>query len=285
MKSSIKENLDANYTVNFIHLSLNSPIGRDKIWVLVEGEDDCKIYPKFFKENNRKIEQVHGGCGQLEIVIEKLQKYNDKVIGIRDADFCHITNNYLPFPNMFYTDFHDIEMMMIHNDSVFKNIFYDFGLSEVSNEIKNNLLEETVFVGYIRYYNELNDCRLNFQGLSFGNLHKKNDDNSLILLKKELIDEINNRSTQKKIVIDKEIIDKFSKSVDLSLSYQLINGHDFTKLLAFRINFILTSKKLNDKEVSKSLRNSYTMNEFKQTDLFKNIQVWQHNSCVDILND
>ncbi|MDR1022268.1 MAG: hypothetical protein LBL94_03205 [Prevotellaceae bacterium] len=32
-------------------MTLNSPIGQNSIWVFVEGDDDCKIYPKFFDES------------------------------------------------------------------------------------------------------------------------------------------------------------------------------------------------------------------------------------------
>ena len=135
MNSSITNSLNANYTINLIRQTFNSPSGQDKIWILVEGEDDCKIYSKFFQEKKCKIEQVHGGVAQLETAIEQLQKYKDRVIGIRDADFCNITNNYNAFANLFYTDYHDIEMMMIYNDETFKNILFEYGLSEISDKI------------------------------------------------------------------------------------------------------------------------------------------------------
>ena len=284
-KNGSTKYLDANYTINLIRQTFNSPSGRDKIWILVEGEDDCKIYPKFFQEKKCKIEQVYGGIGQLEIAIDKLQKYNDLVIGIRDADFCHITNNYFSFSNLFYTDYHDIEMMMVHNDSVFKNILFEYGLSEISDSLRNNLLEETSFIGYLRYYNELNDCQINFKGLSFGKFHSQRDDDCLILLKNELINELNIRSSNKRINIDETAINIFSKTVPLINCYQLVSGHDFIKLLAFRINFSLKSNKVNDKEISKLLRNSYRIDEFKNTDLFKHIYGWQFSLGVDILND
>ena len=285
MASSITTCLNANYTINLVRQTINSPNGLDKIWVLVEGEDDRKIYSKLFQEKKSNIEQVHGGVGQLVNAIERLQKYKDHVIGIIDADFCHLTNKYHSFSNLFYTDYHDIEMMMIHHDSVFKNILFEYGLSEISDNIKTNLLEETSFIGYIRYYNEINDCQINFKGLSFGKFHSQNSDDCLTLLKKELMDELNIRSSNKRMNIDEATIDMFSKTTPQIDFYQLVNGHDFIKLLALRINFNLTSSRVNDKEIAKLLRNSYRIDEFKNTDLFQQIYNWQISLSVVILNN
>ena len=46
MNKSLKDNTGEKDKINDIRLSLNTPKGSQTIWVLVEGEDDCKIYPQ-----------------------------------------------------------------------------------------------------------------------------------------------------------------------------------------------------------------------------------------------
>ena len=46
MNKSLKDNTGEKDKINDIRLSLNTPKGSQTIWVLVEGEDDCKIKPR-----------------------------------------------------------------------------------------------------------------------------------------------------------------------------------------------------------------------------------------------
>jgi hypothetical protein len=282
MDSSIKAKLDANYTVNLVRLSLNSPVGHGKVWVLVEGEDDCKIYPKFFQQDKCRIEQVHGGCSQLEEAIAKLQYLENYTFGIRDADFHHITKTRSLYKNLFYTDCHDIEMTMIQNDTVFENILYEYSLQANVLAIKKNILNEASFVGYVRYYNDINNSSFNFEGLKYGDIITQNQEGNLCLDKSLCLQKLNKCSQYRTITVDEKIIKSFINSnitVDL---YQLVNGHDFIKLLACRINFII-KRGISYNDVSKSLRNSYRMDDFKQTKLYSHLVSWQNNLGYNIL--
>jgi hypothetical protein len=280
--STVRSNLGATDTINSIRLEWNSPVGKDLIFVLVEGDDDCKIYPKFFQKDKCRIEQVHGGYSQMEAAIEKFQQYADRIIGIRDADFCHITQIYAQYKNFFYTDCHDIEMTMIQNNTVFENILHEYSLQTESVKIKENILLESSFVGCVRYFNEINNCSINFEGIAFGNIVEQLPDHSLSLQKPQCLEIINQRSPNKTETLYKNTINQFilsNRTIDL---FQLVNGHDFIKLLALRINFQI-SQKIKDKDVSKSLRNSYRIEDFCQTNLYKCILSWQNTYNRNIL--
>jgi hypothetical protein len=281
MDSSIASELDASYTRNLVWLSLNSPIGQDKIWALVEGIDDCKVYPKFFQQNKCTVEQVHGGYSQLERSIEELQHYKNQVIGIRDADFCHISGKYSAYENLFYTDCHDIEMTMIQNDAVFENILYEYSLQTKAANIKKNILNEASFVGYIRYYNDMNNCSINFEGVSFGDI-VVNQNTNLLVQKALCIQQLNVHSPHKTVTIDESTVNQFIASNAVENLFQLINGHDFIKLLSCRINFS-AKRKINHKDVAKSLRNTYRMDDFEHTQLYRKLLNWQVSFGHDIL--
>jgi len=284
MTSEIKSSLNSTYIINLIKLEQNSPIGENSIWVLFEGADDLKLYPKLFKTDKCKIEFVHGGCGQLEKAIAGLQKYANFILGIQDADFLHLTKKYSAYQNLLYTDCHDIEMTMIKNDAVFNNILYEYSLQEKKREIKQNILTEASFIGYIRYYNDVNNYSIRFKGLTFGNIVTKEKDDSLSLQKSALINNLNERSVEKKVTIEESIVNQFISSNSSLDLYQLVSGHDFIELLQHRINFVITNRKVKDTIISISLRNSYQIEHFKQTQLYKNILLWQNNHKHNILN-
>jgi hypothetical protein len=70
-----------------------------------------------------------------------------------------------------------------------------------------------------------------------------------------------------------------NQAIDL---FQLVNEHDFVKLLALRIDFQI-SRKIKDRDVSKSLRNSYRIEDFRQTNLYKCLLLWQNTYNRNIL--
>jgi hypothetical protein len=240
MPSTIEPNLNATDTINLIQLTWNSPIGQELIFVLVEGDDDCKLYPKFFQQDKCNVEQVHGGYGQLETVVAKLQDHADKIVGIKDADFCHLSKTYLQFQNLFYTDCHDIEMTMIQNDTVFENILYEYSLQTEVKNVKQNILEEASFLGYVRYYNEVKNCSINFRGLSFDGIVTKQNGN-IRLQKNHCLQELNKRSPNKTITIDEDSVKQFILANQINDLYQLVSGHDFIKLLQHRTELLQTA--------------------------------------------
>jgi hypothetical protein len=172
-------------------------------------------------------------------------------------------------------------MTMVQNHTVFENILYEYSLQTEVLNIKKNILEEASFVGYIRYYNNKNNGSINFKGISLGNVVTKQNDN-LYLQKKLLIQELNKSSPYKTKAIDESIVNQFILSNTVEDLFQLVNGHDFIKLLSHRINFSIT-RKINHKDIAKSLRNTYRIDDFKQTQLYSKLLQWQTNFGYDIL--
>jgi hypothetical protein len=278
---SLRSNVAAIDKINEIRLSLRSRTGNSIVWVLVEGEDDCKIYPKFF-EDVARVEYVNGGKDQLLLALETLTQETKQVIGIRDADFLHIEQNYPDVRNLFFTDYHDIEMTMVHNDAAFENILYEYSLQQESAQIKQNILTEASFVGYIRYYNELNTCSVNFKGVDY-NVDFENDTHCITLDKNFLIQELNQRSQNKTTTIDENTINQFVQSKNIQDSYQLVNGHDFIKMLMLRIKKTKNNLNVKTDNISISLRNSYQIFHFKETKLYSKLFDWQKRNGFTIL--
>jgi hypothetical protein len=279
---SLRGNVVSVDKINEIRLSLRSKTGSEVVWILVEGEDDCKIYPKFFAENVTRVEFVNGGKDQLMLALETLTQETKQVIGIRDADFLHLEKNYPSIASLFFTDCHDIEMTMLYNDAVFKNILYEYSLQKEMAEIKQNILTEASFVGYIRYYNELNTCSINFRGVDY-TVDFENNTHYITLDKNCLIQELNQRSPDKITTIDESTINQFAQAKRIQDKFQLVNGHDFIKMLMLRIKKTKSNLNIKTDNVAISLRNSYQIVHFKETKLYSNLLDWQEQNGFIIL--
>lgn len=277
---SLKSNVDATDKITDILLSLNSEEGSKLIWILVEGEDDCKIYPKFFDETKSRVEFVNGGKGQLLIALSTLTKQTKQVIGIQDADFLHLEKSFYTIKNLFYTDYHDIEMTMLNFNDVICNLFTEYRMQDEKEDIWQNILQESSYIAYIRWYNEKKNCKIRFSELKYGDNLTEISDNKLSLKKQDLLQILNSRSQNKTEELKSENIDNFitiNKTNDLM---NLCNGHDVTALLS-----LIIGKQVSHKEFCRHLRLSFTIHHFSQTKLYSDIFDWQTQNGYTILKN
>ena len=105
--------------LNQIRMDLNHPNTQGKVFVLVEGESDIRLYRKLFNDAICKVEIVPGGNVKLESCVADISSSYPLAIGIRDADFIHLSSEAYNKVNMFLTDYHDIEMTMIADEDTF----------------------------------------------------------------------------------------------------------------------------------------------------------------------
>jgi hypothetical protein len=273
---SLRQNADAIDKINDIRLSLNSIMGCSIVWILVEGEDDCKIYPKFFVERSARVEFVNGGKAQLSIALDTLTKESKQVIGIQDADFVHLEKIYDEAKNLFYTDYHDIEMTMLSFDAVRDNMFTEYGLKNRLN-VWNNVLTQAAFVGFIRWYNNKNDCRILFSGLGYGHLIDLRD-GTISLNKHDLLNELNTRSRNKVRELTLADLNAFIDENRTSDLLNVCNGHDVTALLS-----LFVGGAVSHKELCRHLRLSFTLRDFLCTKLYCTLFDWQTTNGFFIL--
>lgn len=276
---SLRSNVDAIDKINDIRLSLNSETGSKIVWILVEGEDDCKIYPKFFDESRARVEYVNGGKGQLAIALNTLTKETRQVIGIQDADFLHLEMNHPEIENLFYTDWHDIEMTMLYSESVRYNLFVEYRMQDSVEKIWQIILQESAYIAYIRWYNEKKRCAINFSGLGFGRLVDIKD-GAITIKVQDLLNELNVRSRNKIEELVCNNIDSFIRENETCDFFNLCNGHDVTVLLALCIG-----GQVSHTEFCRHLRISFKIHDFYQTRLYAAICDWQFKNGYTILRN
>ena len=267
---SLRSNVNATDKINDIRFSLNTDVGSKIVWILVEGEDDCKIYPKFFDETKAKVEFVNGGKGQLTIALNTLTRETEQVIGIQDADFLHLEKSYPTVRNLFYTDCHDIEITMLSFDDVISNLLSEYRMQDRKEDIWKNILQESSYIAYIRWYNERNNCKILFSGLKYGGNLTNILNGKISLKNQELLQILNTRSQNKTEELISKNIDNFIATNKTNDLLNLCNGHDVTALLS-----LIIGGQVSHNELCRHLRLSFTIQYFSQTKLYSDISDWQ----------
>lgn len=111
--------------------SINSPIGLDTLWVLVEGDADPYFYERMFDMSRTKVVKVgrkggdgklHGGNKVVKDFVANLLAldWTPRIIGIIDRDWRPFKNDatmQLP-PHIFETDQRDLEMTFLSYSSL-----------------------------------------------------------------------------------------------------------------------------------------------------------------------
>lgn len=268
-------------------------------YLIVEGPKDFKLYNKFFDKSWRIKESF--GCEKVKEVLEilNLRKFSKK-IGIIDSDFNHILNTKTNIDGLFYTDYHDLEVMIIKTNALdtMINVFCKSERIEAFIKVKKESIREVIFelameIGYLKLTNKIFDLGLVFKPQNpEGNQIKYKEfisDRTLMFLGvnrlvQSLINYSTNRTDKK---LDKELILKKYSEIrknpyDIN---HLVNGHDLTNILYILIKKVLrsTTKMLNDFNcIEDSLILSYERSEFQKTSLYKELLDWSKGNSISI---
>lgn len=275
-----KEDITPESKIAELRLDIAHPKSKGKVFVLLEGESDVKLYRKLFNNDICKIETIPGGKISLEKGLEVLNDIYQLIIGIRDADFLHLEGKKSQFPNLFLTDYHDYEIMMASESQCHCSIFVEHTAINANehNTTFERLLNSIRFLGYFRWYNEIENLEFNFKGLEINQLFNKTtftiDENTLI---KKVVERSPNAKNKDLEQVFDAVQQLYDTKHDLS---QVCNGHDFMKVMA---HFCSSSHKgINEKEMATYFRIAYTQEMFQKTKLFKDTADWanQHNCMI-----
>jgi hypothetical protein len=265
--------------VRAVMLFLRTDTGNKRVCVLVEGSNDSRLYPKFFRDVKTRVMVIKSGGKQKMLeALAILTGRTKKAIGICDADFYHLEKNYPPLSTVFFTDYHDIEMTMLNFDSVVDNALKGCLLQGTVGVILKNALQETSYMAYTRWYNEKNVCHFNFKKLDVNSLFTILDGKPKLDTVKFLL-ELNRVSDNKTMEITPVDIQEFMETHKTEDYFNLCNGHDVVLVI-----MLIAGSNIAFEEYQKKLQDSFTIECFMQTNLYKSILDWQAANGFDILN-
>ncbi|MHA1285545.1 MAG: DUF4435 domain-containing protein [Promethearchaeota archaeon] len=253
-------------------------------YLIVEGISDKNLFQKFVDDKECKVKSFKGKDFAIKIFKILLNRNITGILLILDADFNHL-ENILPFnENVFYTDTHDIETMIISSEA-FKIFLQEFTMKKellnfekrLNKNLKQILIETCIFIGYARWASFKNKWRLRFKHLDYTIFINNND---LSLNKKKFISELINNSPNVQIsyfTIINEIERLRKNSEDI---WMICCGHDLTEILCIGLNVIFgrfKDKLITKEEIEAVLRLTYEFRHFKMTKLYKLLKNWENN--------
>ena len=179
--------------------------------------------------------------------------------------------------NIFLTDFHDAEMMIISCDNAYNAVVAEYLREEkYPSSLRENLLKSIAFMGGLRWINYSDSLELNFNKIGIGNFY---DGQTVSLDENKCLNEIIRRSPKRKK--DVLIQDVRLKIKDVSDFLNLCNGHDFQR--AFALCISSTSKKgVNDVEIGKAFRVAYRFDDFQKSNLYRQLKEWSNSQRMSL---
>lgn len=260
-----------------------------KAWVLVEGPTDQKFYQPFFDET-----VAVRVCWGKEQVLSLLSSLKDvvkrQVIYLVDLDEDLKLGCKVEHPDLFYTDSHDIETMMLSSPA-FDKVLSVIGSEEKIKEFKESygyddlrqlLLRNGLDLGYLRCLSKIKEYHLTFNSLGFSNFI---DERTLGYKRSDLIQEIKNKSNRHDLSENLLLEELDQLKDDADNPWIICAGHDLVHILAlaFKKAWATKGNKTDHDFIQTSLLLAYEFSCFQQTELYKNLLQWEQNKGIRIV--
>lgn len=288
MRNTVTERATLVTKIQEIKSMCRHEMYKNKVIVIVEGDDDKKIFEKFI-DTEKALLYAAKSCIWVAKVVERLNErteFNDRVIGIKDADFDHILRKDHRIPNLFVTDSHDIEMTLISND--FENgIYAECGIHNYSN-ILIKVAEEIKTVSFIRLYNQIKVDEdeeldgINFDGLVMNSIYDGINPVDLGLC----LNHIKAKGNQDKSWFPEEtdITNMIRSCTGINLK-QLTRGHDLMYGLLVKIKALTGRDKMGYKDLCLAFRFHLRQDAFMKTQLYTDINSYISQKGIVLWKD
>jgi hypothetical protein len=275
-----KKDITYQEKLNELRLDISHPNNKGIAFVFLEGDSDIRLFRKLFDLDNCKVETIPGGKFKLEACVDELVNVYPLIIGIRDADFIHLGEKPYSKMNLFLTDLHDMEMLIISEDDVFSALMFKCTLLMKNKhlELRNKIITTIEQIGLLKWLNDKENLEYKFEFgfqdlISFANLEIDFNQYFLRLLLKSPNAKITDIS-----IVSKKLKKLRETNPD---AFQLCNGHDFMKALSKYIREECEGKALDNEIISSFLRMTFTRAHFEKTRLFNDTKSWAGcNHCI-----
>lgn len=261
MKNSIRTNLTKKDIISEIKLSMSADyLETNKVFLLVEGNSDVLFWNKFLNEHVDILESFSGKQGVREIIEYFIKDSSyDKVFGICDRDYDSTYRN----EHIFYYDYSTLEIMIVHNDNVFKNITMEYYRGDKSFEgLRIHILKELSWLSAFRKYSFDENLDINFNGLSIAEVLKNG-----VFIKEKALEKLN--------CINRKDLSAYNELLQVEIDniddlYNVTQGHDFIK--AFQKLCQDNNNKTPNVELMEGIfRCNFRMQDLMQTKLYSDI--------------
>ena len=275
---SLASSLSPEMMVRQLILKLANPSYRQKVVVWTEGKD-WRVYRKFF-DPDKIISHGMGSCEQIDKGHHLLKNSipSIKSIVVKDADFKRLEGDDMDADsNVFYTDGHDVEMMMIKQEKVRNGVCDGFEYDGDKNQFFDDVFFDLYYLSYFKWF----DCHHKrcYSYRPMGKVRQEQTDlHDLTWIEKKLYQcskscwDDSNHSTPF-IRINPNDVNEFIRNHQPIDRYELTNGHDFCNRLCMHIEQ-KTRYVRNEEEINDTLIAHFDDEQFKDTNLYRSLKAW-----------
>lgn len=250
--------------VTSVRQLFQKPTIKRKVVALIEGPDDKECYGHLLSSSSVFLLPIN--IRFHEYVVNSLDAvYPTKLISIKDADFCHANNVGTGHQNMFHTDAHDLETMMLKGGNLSALAVEYSGLTAGIDE--NALCDALLKYSYLKWYNYNERTKLAFWKLNTVDLFEKGRLNDSVALFTELC----NCSSKHQAVYNDYLT--FCQNHPIVDIWFVTNGHDLMDCIYSEMHKRKRGNLPKD-EVIKSFYKNYNIEMFQKTELYAQLSAW-----------
>ncbi|NJM47121.1 MAG: DUF4435 domain-containing protein [Alkalinema sp. RU_4_3] len=246
----------------------------------MEGSSDARFYRQQIDADHCQIVVAQNRDMALKVLGILQKDPAPDVIAIVDKDFDELDGTLPDLPNLFFTDTHDLETLLLQSpalDKLLNEFASEDKLARFGQNLREMLLISGSMIGYLRWISKQDAMGLTFEGIDFpkfvGDLMLKTNE-------VQLIEEVKNKSQRPGINtagLQERLKQQKNDSHDL---WQICCGHDLISILSVGLRRAIGSRKPNDITpdiLERSLRLAYEQVYFQKTQLYGAIALWQTN--------
>lgn len=280
MRTLQQQETKRNTQVDKLILQWKTPQNRNKVLLLVEGNQDKDFYAKFFDQQKVEL-RSSGGCNSMKNIYEGIQRYQmifKYNLAICDSDFARI-NQQSPFSdNVFYADTHDHEMMCICCENAFGSILA-LGNLYLNDGIFNKIVSELKVLSLFKWYNYTNRCNCVFKSLDLMNMPQVQL-SDYAYLHGIVCAQSSNISEECTLDALRQFVSEKESQINWK---EITNGHDFIKRFAGYCKRESLGQ-FSEKKIRTTLHDNFSVQDFLQTQLCSEIRNWENVNSKHILN-
>ncbi len=146
-------------------------------FLLVEGDTDLLVFRRFVHPQACDILVCHNRANALHATRLLDETGEPGFVAVIDADFDRLGSVERPSPNCVWTDFHDLEVVLVCSSALDRLLAERASETKVSQfetrngrSVRDAILEGAMPLGYLRWLNHLRSLRLTFENLNFARL-------------------------------------------------------------------------------------------------------------------
>lgn len=277
--NSILVNLSESNTVSEIKLLLAADFEKKNVIMLVEGEDDVKLF-KFLVTPNVTLIKAYGACTSIDSIIPKYFAAEKRVIGVRDKDYQTTKHG----EHIFYCDYSCAEMMMISDDETFDKMCTNHYRGNLPySKLRRAMLSDLYNISIARKLSTQQRWGLKIGDTDLAIIVGTNKDSG----KKATLNYINSYNKHNGIVGERaHMYYTYPNAKSDEDYFYITNGHDFVEAFCIYCaenNSNSAKRRLNEKTISIGFRLSYSRAAFSKTKLYRDLSEYQTDNNLSIV--